>query len=186
MMTANPIDNISLLGKSVESEQDIVRLFQRDLNVLKDQASNRMMKRKVLDKLRAYVEEQGIEKTEFDAFFYNHLLKILVLVLEDAFEKCRELSSSLLLFILNRPLTSPELVLQYTIPELKNRIGEAGLKEPSEEIRLILIKITGQLCSKSGDAIVPYNQDIISILRNCLLDPFPEVKKVGCMTISSI
>lgn len=66
-----------------------------------------------------------------------------------------------------------------------------GYKEPSEEVRLVLVRIVSKLIQKS---ILPdekeevehlklHSEQILSILRSTLLDNFSDVKEVSCESV---
>ena len=76
-------------------------------------------------------------------------------------------------------VNTPVPYLPLIIPILVARLASQEANEPSEEIRLSLVEFLDSLIDSSGHDIAPYCHDIISILRVTIVDPYPEVKKVG-------
>lgn len=57
--------------------------------------------------------------------------------------------------------------------------GNQEIVEPSEEIRLKLVTLLTSIVSMSASGMAPYLNDLITILQRTIIDPYPEVKKVG-------
>ena len=75
-------------------------------------------------------------------------------------------------------LNNPVPFLHHVIPVIQSRFVSQEDNEPSEEIRLELIKCLALLIDMSGLKIAPYTHDAVTILKISLIDSYPEVKKV--------
>ena len=75
-------------------------------------------------------------------------------------------------------LKNGEQLLQYTVPVLVARLGQPDIFEPSEELRLELIKLISLTLKDFKASMSPYVGDLVLVLRQTLQDPYPEVKKV--------
>ena len=65
------------------------------------------------------------------------------------------------------------------MPVLTARLGTPEIVEPSEELRLICITYLSSIIDNCSVKIAPYLSDMVSVLQRTLVDPYPEVKKVG-------
>ena len=65
------------------------------------------------------------------------------------------------------------------MPMLVARLGTPEITEPSEELRLIIVTYLSSITDICAIKISPYLNDMVAILQRTLLDPYPEVKKVG-------
>lgn len=68
--------------------------------------------------------------------------------------------------------------LALLLPVLVNRLGSDKLTEPSEELRLQLLQLLSSLVELFGAEMAPYLDDMLLILQNSVIDPYPELKKV--------
>jgi len=60
-----------------------------------------------------------------------------------------------------------------------SRLGTENLTEPSEELRLSLICLLKSILQSYSARMGPYVNDVMLILQNTVVDPYPEVKKVS-------
>ena len=65
------------------------------------------------------------------------------------------------------------------MPVLVARLGTQEVTEPSEELRLSLVSLLSSFVDLCSGNMAPYLSDTVSILQRTILDPYPEVKKVG-------
>lgn len=161
-----------------EEFESLSRCFSRDLNILQDGASTRIIKKKALDRVSKQAEILRKENGAFDFFFQSTLMKALLVLFRDSFECCREASALMMLnYITESPLDIANM-MPYLIPDLQSRLGSLKLVENSEEIRFLLLKIANVACIKTGAMTVAYIEQYMTILRRTFQDGFPEVKKV--------
>lgn len=64
-------------------------------------------------------------------------------------------------------------------------VGTQEITETSEEIRLNLVTFLTSIVSQCAADISPYLSDLIIILQNTIVDPYPEVKKVSFPKVAS-
>ena len=60
------------------------------------------------------------------------------------------------------------------------------MREPSEEVRLLLVTLVLNIlekCPVDSPEMVLFNDDLVSILKVTVLDPFGEVKRISCLCI---
>ena len=65
------------------------------------------------------------------------------------------------------------------MPVLVARLGTPEITESSEELRLVCVTYLSSILDICIAKVAPYLSDMISILQQTLVDPYPEVKKVG-------
>lgn len=69
--------------------------------------------------------------------------------------------------------------LPFIMPVLVARLGTQEVTESSEELRLSLVSLLSSFMDLCSGNMAPYLSDTISILQRTIVDPYPEVKKVG-------
>ena len=107
------------------------------------------------------------------------LLHPTLKLFSDPVEICRELSVKYLMQCFEGANDITD-ALPYTFPVLIQRLGQPSLTEPSEEVRLLLIEFIGVIIKLSNKNIAPYLDDLITIFKKAIIDPYPEVKKLSC------
>ena len=65
------------------------------------------------------------------------------------------------------------------MPVLVARLGTQEVTESSEELRLSLVSLLSSFMDLCSSNMAPYLSDTVSILQRTIVDPYPEVKKVG-------
>lgn len=65
------------------------------------------------------------------------------------------------------------------MPVVVSRLGTENITEPSEELRLSLICLLKSILQSYSSRMGPYINDVMLILQNTIVDPYPEVKKVS-------
>lgn len=65
------------------------------------------------------------------------------------------------------------------MPVLVARLGTQEVTESSEELRLSLVSLLSSFMDLCSSSMAPYLSDTVSILQRTIVDPYPEVKKVG-------
>ena len=69
--------------------------------------------------------------------------------------------------------------LPLMIPVVVARLGMQEITEPSEELRLSLVSLLTALVGLCREKMAPYLSDMVMVLQNTIVDPYPEVKKVS-------
>lgn len=107
--------------------------------------------------------------------------------LRDESERVRELSAEIVLFFFGHMANSSPMTLSYTLPVLKQRLfhlPEEEAVEPSEEVRLLLLKILDKILKLSGpensEDLKAFQDDLVKILSSCVLDSFADIKELAC------
>lgn len=106
------------------------------------------------------------------------MLVPLVRLLADPVEKCRD---GALVFLASaaEQLPDPAALLSCLVPAVAGRMGDMPVAEPSEELRLAIIRlIAGPVILRSGQDLLPYLTMIVKVVCRALEDPFHEIKKV--------
>ena len=112
----------------------------------------------------------------------GNMLVPVVRLLNDPVERCREGTVTFLASAAEQ-LPEPAALLSYLMPAVADRMGEVPVVEPSEELRLALIKlIAGPIILRSGQGLLPYLSMIVKVICRALEDPFHDIKKVGRWT----
>ena len=106
------------------------------------------------------------------------MLVPLVRLLADPVEKCRD---GALVFLASaaEQLPDPAALLPCLVPAVAERMGDMPVAEPSEELRLAIIRlIAGPVILRGGQDLLPYLTMIVKVVCRALEDPFHEIKKV--------
>jgi dynein assembly factor 5 len=174
-----------LTHEQEERYKEILMNIQRDINILGEISSDRLAKRRALEKIKREtignkkrLSSQILQKIFFD--ISNALIKCL----GDSVEKCRELSTQIITEFVET--IDPVPFISYLMPVFVNRYSQPEIIEPSEEIRLATVELILNISNISKKEITPFVEDIIRILDRTLQDPYPEVKKVSCKIIISL
>ena len=72
------------------------------------------------------------------------------------------------------------MFLPFLLPVVVARLATQEITEPSEELRLSLVTLLTSIVGLCKIHMSPYLNDMVLILQRTIVDPFPEVKKVGC------
>jgi dynein assembly factor 5 len=159
-------------------EQQYLLKFNKFLQSIKDES--KIKRRQAIEGISKEIK-QLIEKSSLTNELAKFLLKNLLPLLNDQFEKCRELTVELLIFIHNKSNLNNDL-LSIIILALRQRIGQKDITEPSEELRLNLYEFVYNLINKSEKNVLSVHiDDLFAILQNSFLDNYAEVKKKGCL-----
>ncbi|KAJ3268168.1 HEAT repeat-containing protein 2 [Terramyces sp. JEL0728] len=130
-------------------------MLEREVNIISEPSSDRNSKRQALNSI---LNSKTIN---------SPIVKAVAKTISDPIEKCREISIS----IVNQ-VTDKELLVEI-IPVFVLQIQ----KEPSEEIRLQIMKTLTKLTNVFGRDIFPFVGDYLEILYFSLVDAFPEIRK---------
>eukprot|EP00055_Hartaetosiga_balthica_P012329 m.59518 g.59518 ORF g.59518 m.59518 type:complete len:861 (+) comp7911_c0_seq5:179-2761(+) len=169
---------IELNDAEREQCQQLLKSIERDVNCLSVEA--RSKKKKALESIsKATVERKTPLPLPVQHAVFAELAKPLLKKYEDSVEKVRTLSVELISkFLISRP--RPEVYLPYLIPVIVRRLGQKDIKEPSEELRLLMMKQLESVIGIAGKDLSVYIDEFTDILVRTIVDPFPEVKRMGC------
>ena len=163
---------------------DLDSVVARHINTLDN--SNKITRKTALEGIRAGIldrstplNQQNLQKV------FNDILKPFLKVFSDSSEKCRESVIEMVTELISL-VPEPCVCLPYLVPVLVQRLGQYDYVEPSEEIRLLLVKLARQLVEISGKDIGVYLDDFVKILQRTIVDPYPEVKKESCSLASCL
>ncbi|KAJ3414190.1 HEAT repeat-containing protein 2 [Chytridiales sp. JEL 0842] len=166
---------------------DIIRSLQRDINILSEPTSDRLAKRRALEKIQKETvgrASKGLDPRLATALL-GDLCKTLLKCFSDPVEKCRELAVTTIAGF--TPLVHDLIPsLPFTIPVFSARLANLEIIEPSEEIRLLLLTSFVSIVERAGPIFAPGVEEAVKILNRTLLDPFPDVKKESCKLIMSL
>lgn len=109
--------------------------------------------------------------------FAGTLAVALAHMLEDSSEKCRELSCELFSQAI-AVMPRPDVLLPVLVPVLSQRLGSVAGQEPSEEVRLRLVRLLAALTSSSHNTLEDHLPSMTRLLCAALDDRFPDIKKV--------
>ncbi|CCI41676.1 unnamed protein product [Albugo candida] len=169
--------------------------MQHDINCILD--PDRNLRRRSLEKLYRSLNsnELSVNQDVLQEFFRCNLKKsLLSCASSDPIEKCRELSLQMIgHFIEKRVVTCTQENLQDLTNLLHVRLGKVPYPEPTEEIRLLLLRLYTEYMRQSALQEPSISlKDVISNLSNALgkaaLDPYPDVKKAvsECVIVVSM
>ncbi|XP_014259244.1 dynein assembly factor 5, axonemal [Cimex lectularius] len=156
-------------------------LVERTVNIL--QSGDRAEKVSTLKKVKKYLNENDEEKL---LDLYEHLSSTLLRLLQDPNEAVREHSLQLLDLFLIEKLTKNKIHLKNLIPVLYSRMCSDNNTELSEELKLLYSKFLTSVVKKYENDLIPYLEEIVSIVIKLLPYPAPEVKKSAsklCVTL---
>lgn len=170
---------------------------QLDAWIVKIQNQERMVRQRALKDLLEFCEKPGNLSCENAVEVFDSVYLCLIKCYSDRFEMCRSLSCSVVTELLKHLLQN-DYYLSLLVPVIAKRLAVQDVIEESEEMRLQLLKqlnfiiakykdlgVTGTVHEHSeGDdrMLKPYN-DIVDILKICLLDSFPAIVKESCEVI---
>ncbi|KAL1116119.1 hypothetical protein AAG570_005614 [Ranatra chinensis] len=150
-------------------------MLERSLNIIQ-QSEDKTNKRSALGELRKIISQT---ETSGLGDIYTRISKSLHLCFQDRFELCREQSILITTDMLNTLEPDPKYLISL-IPALQRRIVCEASQEPSEEIRLLLVKLLHVIIEKYDNLVTPFTNDIIEMLAATIADSAPVVKKESC------
>ena len=167
-----------------EISNAIVKSIYRHINCLNDE--NRNMRKIALENIRndTIYHKPPLNMDELE-YIFSEIMKPLLKSFSDPVEKCREISIVIVqsFFAVISELSER---LSYVIPVIVQRLGQQDIIEPSEEIRLQLMRLLSLIIDKSGCNISVYMDDITKVLVRTLIDAFPDIRKESCLCCSQI
>lgn len=168
--------------------------------IVKMQNQERMVRQGALKEFLEFCQKAGNLSSENSIEIFDFTYLCLIKCYSDRFEMCRSLSCSIITEMLKH-LEQNDYYLGLLVPVIAKRLAVQEVVEESEEMRLQLLKqlyfiidkykdlnITGSVRAHSdGDdrLLKPYN-DIIDILKICLMDSYPAILKECCEIIELV
>ena len=164
--------------------ENILRNITRFINGLSDE--NRNTRKRSLEGIRKEILSRKPQLEPMDLQqTLKEIVKPLLQVLSDPVEKCRDLSVCFMADCL-QAVPEPYNFLSFIIPVVVQRLGQQDIVEPSEELRLSLVKLLLLLVESCKKKMGPYVDDMVKILQRTIIDPYPEVKKESCHCASAL
>lgn len=165
--------------------------------IIKIQNQERMVRQRALKELLEFCQLDGNLTVENSMETFDFIYLCLIKCYSDRFEMCRSLACSIVSEIL-KYLEQNDYYLCLLVPVIAKRLAVQDVVEESEEMRLQLLKQLNFIINKykalglsgtvrcqsdSEDLLLkPYN-DIVDILKSCLLDSYPAILKECCEII---
>eukprot|EP00898_Chlorokybus_atmophyticus_P003699 jgi/Chlat1/432/Chrsp103S00944 len=160
------------------ARSEILQTIQRDINGLSD--ADRNVRRRSLEALSKKLLQSNIDPLLLQDIVCSSVLPSAVRLFSDAVEKCRELAIGLVTDVASL-MPSVEMLLPAVMPVIRQRMGSTPVLEPSEEIRLQLMQLVGDVLPKrDAGALQGFMDDVASIMCRSLLDTYHEIKKASC------
>jgi dynein assembly factor 5 len=196
MTDENLVDSYSMTNNfSLEINQSLNRFMQgiKDESKFKRKSALEQMKKQLQDSFKSTSSSNSAPATlVYTSDCLKSILKIILNILNDQMEKCREIACEIITIYLENDSTQSGLqfwdhdMSSMTLTSLFQRLGGKDVKEQSEEIRLKLYTIAYQLIeaktktSSNRNTFEIHLTELVAILINSFNDNFPEVKKQGC------
>lgn len=168
-----------------------------DVWLVKIQNQERMVRQRALKEVLEFCQKEGNLSSENAIEIFDFVYLCLIKCYSDRFEMCRSLSCSIVSEILKH-LEQNDYYLSLLVPVIAKRLATLDVVEESEEMRLQLLKQLNYIIGKYKDIseiegvrgksdgedrlLKPYN-DIVDILKACLLDSYPAILKECCEII---
>lgn len=163
--------------------------------IVRIQNQERMTRQRALKELLEFCQNKANLSSENAIEIFDSTYLCLIKCYSDKFEMCRSLACSIISEILKH-LQQNDYYLSLLVPVISKRLAVPEIVEESEEMRLQLLKqlnfiidkykdlnVTGSIKNGNDDRLLkPYN-DIIDILKICLMDSYPAVLKECCEII---
>lgn len=165
--------------------------------IVKMQNQERMVRQRALKEFLEFCQNADNLSSENSVEIFDFTYLCLIKCYSDKFEMCRSLACSIITEILKH-LEQNDYYLSLLVPVIAKRLATQDLIEESEEMRLQLLKQLNFIIDKYKDLnstgsvkahsdgedrlLKPYN-DIIDILKICLIDSYPAVLKECCEII---
>ena len=144
--------------------------------------TNKVVRKKSLMNLeKQLLEHEKDLMTEDNEFLEKDIFGRIVGLLRDEHERIREISASLLLKIFN--LFGEKLLdvfFSKIIEIVNSKIVEVDSSEPSEEVRLEMMKLIAAILFKHVNQTKYHKKDMWEIIENGVDDKYHEVKQLSC------
>ncbi|XP_053669886.1 dynein axonemal assembly factor 5 [Anopheles nili] len=135
---------------------------------------------------------RNVETTEEVSRIFDDIYLHILRCYSDRFESVRILAVTALDTLLAK-LPTNDYYLEYVIPVLQKRIGQAETIEESEELRLQLLEQLEALVIKyrdpdgsRGDPLLKVFDNVVDVLIKTLRDPYPAAQKKSCDIVAAL
>ncbi|KAF0300109.1 Dynein assembly factor 5, axonemal [Amphibalanus amphitrite] len=170
-----------------ETLDELSEKLRSQLLLIDGKPSDKLARRRTLEALLKVVEAAPVPTEAGDAPSDSPApepalpITEVVQCLSDPSERCRELAVSVLSAWLAR-LTDRRPLWPPLVAALRQRLAapQPQPAEPSEEVRLQLVRLAGQLVDSDGAQMAPYLDHLVAILAAALADPSPDLKTAAC------
>lgn len=187
---------------SESSTSKLLTTFQRDINRATD--SDRSTRKRGLQKLLEDIPwGKKSQREDLKVLVSQNLLKILIGLVADDVEKCRELSLQILKKCIEKCDDITFDTLHSLVVSLCARLSEVPFPEPAEEIRLLVIELllmirkhatfvsaavtdTNAVSQATESNIGTIDEKVVQMLVKALTDGFPSVKRAGAELLCDI
>ncbi|XP_021931973.1 dynein assembly factor 5, axonemal isoform X2 [Zootermopsis nevadensis] len=141
------------------------------------QIQDKQKKKRAIENLSKFLHEHDSELEVTEKIqIYKNILRCF----NDKAEACREFAVKIITDITSF-LHQEDDYLIYLMPALLQRLGGQERIESSEEVRLLKVSLLHCVINKYRPTLLSsYVNDIIQILVNTLVDPYPKIKKESC------
>ncbi|KAI8927803.1 armadillo-type protein [Entophlyctis helioformis] len=175
------------LSDDLQRQHDeILQSIQRDINVLGETTSDRMSKRRSLERIqRETLNARGPAASldpRVQSKVFASILRTILRAVSDPVEKCRELSIAIIAGFTKR-VDSIIPFLPYIVPTFAARLGQPDIVEPAEELRYLMVQTLLAIVQAANAGYAPFVEDTVKILARTLADTYPEVKKESCKLV---
>eukprot|EP00249_Psilotum_nudum_P028937 c38967_g1_i1 orf=56-1240(-) len=166
-----------------------IQSIQGDLNCLSD--PDRCTRKSALDRLHRCLASGGVgfSLSPVDIIqvaWDTAILQVVLKVLNDNVEKCRELAVLLISSVVKQ-ISQVEHTAKLVVPAIAERIGHLPVQEDSEEIRLLSLNVLNNVLVRCSAVTLKSILDpLCQMLCVSLADPFQEVKKAASRVIVSV
>lgn len=170
----------------MDAYEEFFLAVRRDLNCLAD--ADRTVRRNAIVRLEKTLVSGGKVSLENSRrLFLEELHKPIFRMYADQTEKCRALSISMTAHFIT--IVAPEdleNIVPLLLAALLGRLRVVPFPEQSEELRLELLKLLGQLFDICKDQLNAFAGDIIDGLSKALSDTCPDAKKECCEIVKKV
>lgn len=139
------------------------------------QSENRKIRKQNLDELKTIVNDK---KIDISSDFLVAVKTFVYPCLNDGSEACRESAILLMKTLVCAGYVEDIAPIIFIIHK---RMGNITVVESSEEVKLLYVQLLRDIIKNKGQSVLPYLDDVTSILAKSILDTCPAVKKDSCL-----
>lgn len=144
------------------------------------QSENRKVRKQNLDELTTAVCD---EEFNVSLDFLSSVKTFVYPCLTDKSESCRESAIQLVKILVCTKRVEDIGPIVFIIHK---QLGNMTVVESSEEVRLLYVQLLRDIIKHNEQSVLPYLDDIISILSKSILDSCPAVKKDSCLCAAEL
>lgn len=157
--------------------------LSREINILTEPTSDRTSKKSALEKILKHLIQ--IQDAPDFKNVCVLIMKCLTKSLVDPIEKCREISMKILETMVTR-VDDLYQFLPNLMPLYTARLGQLQVVEPSEEIRIQMIKTLNNVVVRTGNSFSPFTEETVNILARTCQDSFQNIRKESFLLIINL